>query len=182
MLFANQSLPALFSLDAHLGSVVDPQNDTLRGKLAKVDIAMVSAADQVGNLHTSAWNWMESGEKGGPCRVVAQEGVSAEKGRLLSLHKVSVNVFGHDDKLIVVRDLGPLSRLQDALLDKQQFAFFAERVMRELQVTSEQTRTKLQELASEVVSDKGSSTLASIEHQTKRVLQKIVDFEQVFNA
>jgi len=57
--------------------------------------------------------------------------------KYISMNKVNVNVGGSQDKLFVVRDLNSMVNLQKLMYTKKHFNYFTEKIVRQIQESSE---------------------------------------------
>lgn len=96
------------------------------------------------------------------------------------MNKVNVNVAGSQDKLFVVRDLNSMVNLQKLMYTKKHFNYFTEKIVRQIQESSEVSLINLQKLDSHL-DNQGQRISEETLNETKRILHRILDFEQVYN-
>merc|ERR1712038_1484380 len=100
--------------------------------------------------------------------------------KYISMNKVNVNVAGSQDKLFVVRDLNSMVNLQKLMYTKKHFNYFTEKIVRQIQESSEVSLINLQKLDNHW-DEQGRLVSDETLNETKRVLHRILDFEQVYN-
>ena len=66
--------------------------------------------------------------------------------KYISMNKINVNVAGSQDKLFVVRDLNSMVNLQKLMYMKKHLQNFTEKVVRQIQESSEVSLINLQKL------------------------------------
>jgi len=91
-----------------------------------------------------------------------------------------VNVAGSPDKLFVVRDLNSMVNLQKLMYTKKHFNYFTEKIVRQIQESSEVSMINLEKLDTHLDSS-GRPVADETLNETKRILHRILDFEQVYN-
>ena len=97
-----------------------------------------------------------------------------------SMNKVNVNVAGSQDMLFVVRDLNSMVNLQKLMYTKKHFNYFTEKIVRQIQESSEVSLINLQKLDNHL-DEQGRQISDETLNETKRILHRILDFEQVYN-
>ena len=100
--------------------------------------------------------------------------------KYISMNKVNVEVSGGKDKLFVVRDLNSMVNLQKLMYTKKHFNYFTEKIVRQIQESSEVSLINLQKLDNHL-DDSGQLISDETLNETKRILHRILDFEQVYN-
>lgn len=107
----------------------DPYNEQLKKMLNHVDVTRLGNEED--SYMTSAWEFLELGEKGAPFSFninsenLAEENPEMQKNadgtltKYISMNKVNVNVAGSQDKLFVVRDLNSMVNLQKLMYMKK---------------------------------------------------------------
>lgn len=100
--------------------------------------------------------------------------------KYISMNKVNVNVAGSQDKLFVVRDLNSMVNLQKLMYTKKHFNYFTEKIVRQIQESSEVSLINLQKLDNHL-DEQGRHVSDETLNETKRILHRILDFEQVYN-
>jgi len=136
----------------------------------------------------SAWDFLDHVEKGAPFSLNytpgqkdgEEDGEREEQVKYVSLNKVAVNVAGSQDKLFVVRDLNSMVNLQKLMYTRQHFNYFTEKIVRQIQEASEVSLMNLQKLDNHLDAS-GRPIADETLNETKRVLHRILDFEQVYN-
>ena len=101
---------------------------------------------------------MDLGEKGAPFSFNVQSSALEEDNpemqrnadgtytKYISMNKINVNVAGSQDKLFVVRDLNSMVNLQKLMYMKKHLQNFTEKVVRQIQESSEVSLINLQKL------------------------------------
>lgn len=100
--------------------------------------------------------------------------------KYISMNKINVNVAGSQDKLFVVRDLNSMVNLQKLMYMKKHLQNFTEKVVRQIQESSEVSLINLQKLDN-YLTDGGHQVAEETLNESKRILHRIIDFEQVYN-
>jgi len=100
--------------------------------------------------------------------------------KYISLNKVTVNISGSQDKLFVVRDLSSMVNLQKVMYTKQHLNNFTEKIVRQIQESSEVSSMNLQKLDNHCDAQ-GRPVADETLNEIRRVLYRIRDFEQVYN-
>lgn len=101
--------------------------------------------------------------------------------KYISMSKINVNVAGSQDKLFVVRDLNSMVNLQKLMYTKKHFNLFTEKIVKQIQESTGLSLINLEKLDSHLDRqgrDLGEETL----NETKRILHRILDYEQVYNV
>ena len=75
-----------------------------------------------------------------------QKNTDGSYTKYISMNKVNVNVAGSQDKLFVVRDLNSMVNLQKLMYTKKHFNYFTEKIVRQIQESSEVSLINLQKL------------------------------------
>ena len=109
-----------------------------------------------------------------------QKNADGSYTKYISMNKVHVNVAGSQDKLFVVRDLNSMVNLQKLMYMKRHLQYFTEKVVRQIQESSEVSLINLQKLDN-YLSEEGTGVAEETLNETKRILHRIIDFEQVYN-
>ena len=141
---------------------------------------------------TTAWNFLDHVEKGAPFSFniapnqmlddnpEMQKNTDGSYTKYISMNKVNVNVAGSQDKLFVVRDLNSMVNLQKLMYTKKHFNYFTEKIVRQIQESSEVSLINLQKLDNHL-DTQGQLISDETLNETKRILHRILDFEQVYN-
>lgn len=141
---------------------------------------------------TTAWNFLDHVEKGAPFSFnidaakmnednpEMQKNTDGSYTKYISMNKVTVNVAGSQDKLFVVRDLNSMVNLQKLMYTKKHFNYFTEKIVRQIQESSEVSLMNLQKLDNHL-DEEGRNISEETLNETKRILHRILDFEQVYN-
>lgn len=109
-----------------------------------------------------------------------QKNTDGSYTKYISMNKVHVNVAGSQDKLFVVRDLNSMVNLQKLMYTKKHFNYFTEKIVRQIQESSEVSLINLQKLDNHLDAQ-GQRISEETLNETKRILHRILDFEQVYN-
>ena len=183
-MYANKSLPAMFNFDDYQ-SQYDKYNESLKKLLSATSVTRMGK--DTDPYETTAWNFLEHLEKGAPFSLNVtkpakdgEDGAGEEQVKYISLNKVAVNVAGSQDKLFVVRDLNSMVNLQKLMYTRQHFNYFTEKIVRQIQEASEVSLINLQKLDNHLDAS-GRPIADETLNETKRVLHRILDFEQVYN-
>lgn len=145
-MYANKSLPEMFEFNNY-NSNSDPYNENLKNCLSGTDVTRLG--NEQDSYNTNAWEFLDLGEKGAPFSFnieaddMAEENPEMQKNadgtytKYISMNKVHVNVAGSQDKLFVVRDLNSMVNLQKLMYMKRHLQYFTEKVVRQIQESSE---------------------------------------------
>ena len=96
--------------------------------------------------------------------------------KYISMNKVNVNVAGSQDKLFVVRDLNSMVNLQKLMYTKKHFNYFTEKIVRQIQESSEVSLINLQKLDNHL-DEQGRHVSDETLNETKLILHQSQDFE-----
>lgn len=185
IMYANKSLPAMFEFDDYQ-SQHDKYNESLKKLLSSTEVTRMGKDQEP--YQTTAWGFLDHIEKGAPFSLSVTkpstregaDGETEEQQKYISLNKVAVNVAGSQDKLFVVRDLNSMVNLQKLMYTRQHFNYFTEKIVRQIQEASEVSLINLQKLDNHLDAS-GRPIADETLNETKRVLHRILDFEQVYN-
>ena len=168
----------------------DPYNDQLHHMLQTTEVQRLGKEEDT--YATTAWNFLDHTEKGAPFsfNIAAdqmhednpemQKNTDGSFTKYISMNKVNVNVAGSQDKLFVVRDLNSMVNLQKLMYTKKHFNYFTEKIVRQIQESSEVSLINLQKLDNHL-DEQGRQISDETLNETKRILHRILDFEQVYN-
>ena len=189
ILYANRSFSGMFEYSGY-ESAKDPYNDQLQRMLSTTEVQRLGKEDDT--YQTTAWNFLDHVEKGAPFSFnIAQDQMQDDNPEMqkntdgsytkyISMNKVNVNVAGSQDKLFVVRDLNSMVNLQKLMYTKKHFNYFTEKIVRQIQESSEVSLINLQKLDNHLDAQ-GQLISDETLNETKRILHRILDFEQVYN-
>ena len=128
-------------------STKDPFNEELHQMLQTTEVQRLGKEDD--SYQISAWNFLDHVEKGAPfsfnidAEAMQEDNPEMQKNtdgtytKYISMNKVNVNVAGSQDKLFVVRDLNSMVNLQKLMYTKKHFNYFTEKIVRQIQESSE---------------------------------------------
>ena len=163
----------------------DKYNEALKKLLSATEVTRMGK--DTDPYQTTAWGFLDHIEKGAPFSLNVtkpprdgEEGPVEDQVKYISLNKVAVNVAGSQDKLFVVRDLNSMVNLQKLMYTRQHFNYFTEKIVRQIQESSEVSLINLQKLDNHLDAS-GRPVADETLNETKRVLHRILDFEQVYN-
>ena len=120
IMYANKSLPEMFEYNEYTSNE-DPYNESLKKLLNHTDVTRLG--NEQDSYNTTAWEFLELGEKGAPFSFNIQSNMLEEDNpemqrnadgsytKYISMNKINVNVAGSQDKLFVVRDLNSMVNL-----------------------------------------------------------------------
>lgn len=146
ILYANRSFSGMFEMNDYEGAK-DPYNDKLHNMLQSTEVQRLGKEEDT--YTTTAWNFLDHVEKGAPFSfgITAdamqddnpemQKNTDGSYTKYISMNKVNVNVAGSQDKLFVVRDLNSMVNLQKLMYTKKHFNYFTEKIVRQIQESSE---------------------------------------------
>ena len=138
-MYANKSLPEMFAYNEYTSNE-DPYNESLKKLLNHTDVTRLG--NEQDSYNTTAWEFLELGEKGAPFSFNIQSNMLEEDNpemqrnadgsytKYISMNKINVNVAGSQDKLFVVRDLNSMVNLQKLMYMKKHLQNFTEKVVR----------------------------------------------------
>ena len=190
ILYANQSFSGMFEMSDY-ESNKDPYNERLNTMLKQTELTRLGKEEDI--YTTTAWGFLDHYEKGAPFsfNVPAEQmqednpemhrNADGSYTKYISMSKINVNVAGSQDKLFVVRDLNSMVNLQKLMYTKKHFNFFTEKIVKQIQESTGLSLINLEKLDSHLDRqgrDLGEETL----NETKRILHRILDYEQVYNV